>query len=157
MTHRIRTTAPAAMIVFLLAACTTPPPTPPTATPPPSPTPTLVTVGHIYPNTNTLRQDIETRTSVHCTTYALIPTPKNALERADCTDAITLAIYTDKDSGRNAITHTNQLVATLHEEGDRTYDVLGQNWSVGFGDTGETQATEIAQALNGELIVTEYS
>jgi hypothetical protein len=88
-------------------------------------------------------------TPAECTDFEVTPDPIGARERAQCTDVLTLGIY---DSRADAYASAQEINRTINETLDqRSFHVVGQNWSVNCGD--DTYTCEwVRMTLGGEMI-----
>lgn len=114
-----------------------------------SPTITEVKVPKVYVSINELRTDVETKTSLTCTDWEMIPTPIGANARATCTSSTVLSLYDTRTEARESAQTVGEMVAGIM--GDVSIHVIGDTWSVNVGSD-STLALEIANALGGEVI-----
>jgi hypothetical protein len=111
-----------------------------------------VKVGKLYFSVADLRDDVEAKTPMRCTTYNEIPNPTGAVARAECTEQSGFGIFNDKTEAEKSARSVGEMVAGAL--GDPSIHVVGQNWTVNCGSD-RPLCEQVQAGLGGELLVIE--
>jgi len=85
-----------------------------------------------YASVEEIRRLIEA-SGYQCTSWAVRPDPLNALEMADCSDAVLFSIHEDPAQVALAITTKNDLLFSLLEDAPDSVHLIGPNWLISCG------------------------
>jgi hypothetical protein len=111
-----------------------------------------VKVGKLYFSIAELRDDVEAKTSMRCTTYNEIPNPTGAIARAECTEQSGFGLFNDKTEAEASARSVGEMVAG--GLGDASIHVVGQNWTVNCGSD-RPLCEQVQAGLGGDLLVIE--
>jgi ABC-type uncharacterized transport system auxiliary subunit len=99
-----------------------------------------------YDDVYELREAIETA-GIDCTHWSIIAEPRNAVERATCTEAIVVSIHSNASEAQRSIDSTTEIMTPF---GLDSGNIIGPNWTVNCS-SGRTRCEELVEALGGEL------